>query len=1226
MTPKAVPTHRASEHVVRVGLINVRGASGQGVGLATFIADQHLDVLVVQETWAVATSPVALPVSSWSWVHVPAIQLMDAGRPMGGMLIGVSEAYGTLSVSGPASETAAGSSAVRCTLVCGSGASATELVVAYVRGNHHGDRMQMAAAINAACATPRPVVAVGDWNANVTRLNPQGRWLLQLAEDNDLCMVVPGTATHTAGHVLDYAAHSAEVTVTDAVHDAAAFGIASDHRAVVFDVRLPGSGPAPASGVRTVMERLPRCLPPYGAVVWDWFRSSVESLLPSLSAAASAERIDEAVASVSTALAGAGKLVPRYRFAASLVRPTRAERRRVRLAEQKHLLHRTQESAVRLVRLRRQVERARAARHKTATREMLDGGRAAALRPLALFLRRSPLPLRRKTFDFTLFRGRAVSQPTAVQLWQDYCAALFHGDSTGGVQDMSPPSTETAPQSAPFIVTPTMVFNAVLAASRNKAADEYGMVADFLKNCVPPQHVHPDGLRSEEDWPGKGIFQVLAVLFTRVAAQPKPPVSWTTCTHVPLFKAGDVSEPDNYRLIALSDVLGKLYRTVVQQALYQWTEDHHLLSPLQGGFRKGRGCAGQVFLLKEIAAARKARGLPTVALLLDIRKAYDSLPFACVLQALDGRVPEGLRRAIQALLTHQRGRVQLSPQHVSEVYNIHVGVPQGGPEAPLLFNLAFDAVLRALADAPSTISLPSRPDIRVPALGYADDIVILAGSAAEMQLLLGIVERKLQSMGLRLNAAKCVAIVFGARRQTISPPVLSDGTVLPFQHCVRYLGVILDEDLTFRPWKDKIVLGLRRAVAQLTSAGHLNSAALMPRVMRLLASETVLGRLAFCLGTMSLSDIPEVDTVLASIARTIQGLPPFASSVAAIANVGWLDSTYWMTSARLQFVIASLVGPSTLLQTELQAALTQAAADIAPTRSSRIPRRAATIAGQRIHDAVAVNERARSFAVAVLLDLAAVELSMSDIPRLGTVALRVARERAQHLAARRMEHPWWWYKRPTPWSDWRGAGPSIRMPAYLDVSAGARQRSAMRSGTYDCGAVRMWRLATFSQVTVSPGCPLCPQCSAATFSHLLLFCPSLEPHRREAFATIRMRSHAVRGPSPAAVLMAAVDPPVGDAGLLGKWEDWWLRVLLGGCTDLGTVTPTMAAEASLELVATPTAAFPVVTIDLASNASDPLHVRRNCERVRQSVLQAGGEYIALVDRLFRQALGSSQHA
>ena len=50
-----------------------------------------------------------------------------------------------------------------------------------------------------------------------------------------------------------------------------------------------------------------------------------------------------------------------------------------------------------------------------------------------------------------------------------------------------------------------------------------------------------------------------------------------------------------------------------------------VMKEAQGGFRKGRGCAYQIFVLRSVAELRKKQGLKTVIAFLDVKKAYMTL-------------------------------------------------------------------------------------------------------------------------------------------------------------------------------------------------------------------------------------------------------------------------------------------------------------------------------------------------------------------------------------------------------------------------------------------------------------------------------------------------------------------------------------------------------------------------------------------------------------------------
>ena len=121
------------------------------------------------------------------------------------------------------------------------------------------------------------------------------------------------------------------------------------------------------------------------------------------------------------------------------------------------------------------------------------------------------------------------------------------------------------------------------------------------------------------------------------------------------------------------------------------------------------------------------------------------------------------------------------------------GVPQGGVLSPIIWNYAFDEFLNLKFDKKAKV------------VGFADDSVILIqGSTLNnnvkcMNKVLKKVNTWGTSVGLTFNAKKTTAVLFSKKNiKTEIPPVELGGTEIPLSDSVTYLGIILDEQLTFR--------------------------------------------------------------------------------------------------------------------------------------------------------------------------------------------------------------------------------------------------------------------------------------------------------------------------------------------------------------------------------------------------------------------------------------------
>ena len=75
------------------------------------------------------------------------------------------------------------------------------------------------------------------------------------------------------------------------------------------------------------------------------------------------------------------------------------------------------------------------------------------------------------------------------------------------------------------------------------------------------------------------------------------PREWADAILVPIPKKGNLRNCDNWRGIALLDVVGKVVARILQERLQQVAEEE--LPESQCGFRKGRGCADMFFTIRQ---------------------------------------------------------------------------------------------------------------------------------------------------------------------------------------------------------------------------------------------------------------------------------------------------------------------------------------------------------------------------------------------------------------------------------------------------------------------------------------------------------------------------------------------------------------------------------------------------------------------------------------------------
>lgn len=93
-----------------------------------------------------------------------------------------------------------------------------------------------------------------------------------------------------------------------------------------------------------------------------------------------------------------------------------------------------------------------------------------------------------------------------------------------------------------------------------------------------------------------------------------------------LHKKGSVTDPFNYRGIALINGCIKIFTQILQRCIYKWAIALHLIPEEQSGFLEGKGTADNIFSLQTAIHMRLRLDKGKVyALFVDFQKACDSV-------------------------------------------------------------------------------------------------------------------------------------------------------------------------------------------------------------------------------------------------------------------------------------------------------------------------------------------------------------------------------------------------------------------------------------------------------------------------------------------------------------------------------------------------------------------------------------------------------------------------
>ena len=100
------------------------------------------------------------------------------------------------------------------------------------------------------------------------------------------------------------------------------------------------------------------------------------------------------------------------------------------------------------------------------------------------------------------------------------------------------------------------------------------------------------------------------------------PSEWKIGCIVPLYKGkGDRLECKNNRGISLLSIPGKVYGRILIERVIENSEGQ--VGEEQSGFRKGRSCADQIFVLRQVCEKMKEKKRKVWVAFMDLEKAYD---------------------------------------------------------------------------------------------------------------------------------------------------------------------------------------------------------------------------------------------------------------------------------------------------------------------------------------------------------------------------------------------------------------------------------------------------------------------------------------------------------------------------------------------------------------------------------------------------------------------------
>ena len=127
------------------------------------------------------------------------------------------------------------------------------------------------------------------------------------------------------------------------------------------------------------------------------------------------------------------------------------------------------------------------------------------------------------------------------------------------------------------------------------------------------------------------LLEIVANIFNKCLLHGDDiPEDWNIAYISSIYKKGDKKACQNYRGISVTSAMGRLYGRILKHRIETNIEDIEE----QSGFRAGRSCIDNIFVLQQILEKRKSHNLSTHIIFVDLEKAYDTVPLKRLFETL----------------------------------------------------------------------------------------------------------------------------------------------------------------------------------------------------------------------------------------------------------------------------------------------------------------------------------------------------------------------------------------------------------------------------------------------------------------------------------------------------------------------------------------------------------------------------------------------------------------
>jgi hypothetical protein len=312
------------------------------------------------------------------------------------------------------------------------------------------------------------------------------------------------------------------------------------------------------------------------------------------------------------------------------------------------------------------------------------------------------------------------------------------------------------------------------------------------------------------------MLPVLNRLFNHILVSGHYPTDWNKVYICPIFKNGDPLLTTNYRGIAIINSLSKVFNSLLNNRLCNYLSQHKIIDSKQAGFQKGKRTSDNIFILNCLVEKYTRNSGKLYTCFVDFKQAFDSVnPLFLIYKLRNAGIGGNMYNILKDMTFSHRPQLTVKIGHyLSKTFNSELGVRQGDPLSPTLFNLFINDLTKYIT---SVKEVPALNNEKVNCLLYADDLVLISQTEQGLQDSMNALHRFCADWNLNLNFNKTKVVVFNKKGALINTRIHFGKESITSSLTYKYLGLILSANgKTVDMRKDLLKRGTK-AMFKLTS-------------------------------------------------------------------------------------------------------------------------------------------------------------------------------------------------------------------------------------------------------------------------------------------------------------------------------------------------------------------------------------------------------------------------